>query len=34
MQTKIFQAFIRYSFDDYGLQFIKTPIQNLSRLEY
>jgi len=31
MQSEIFQAFICYNFDDYGLQFMKTPN---SKLEY
>jgi len=31
MQSEIFQAFICYHFDDYGLQLMKTPN---SKLEY
>jgi len=31
MQSEIFQAFICYNFDDYGLQLMKTPN---SKLEY
>jgi len=31
MQSEIFQTFICYNFDDYGLLLMKTPI---SKLEY
>ena len=34
MQTGIFQAFICYNFDDYGLQLMKPQNQNPRKLEY
>ena len=34
MQSEIFQAFICYNFDDYGLQLVKTQNQNLRKFEY
>jgi len=27
MQSEIFQAFICYNFDDYGLELMKTPVR-------
>ena len=34
MQSEIFQAFICYNFDDYGLQLMKTPNSKSQKLEY
>jgi len=33
MQSDIFQAFICYNFDDYGLQLMKTPNSKLEHCE-
>jgi len=33
MQSEIFQAFICYNFDDYGLQLMKTPNSKLAYCE-
>ena len=32
MQSKIFQAFICYNFDDYGLQLMKTQTQKAQKV--
>lgn len=34
IQREIFQAFICFNFDKYGLQLIKPQIENLRNLEY
>ena len=34
MQSEIFQAFICYNFDDYGLQLMKTPNSKSQKIEY